>query len=606
MTKNKDEQNKNSKLGLFIIIGIVLVLVVIGIILMLLPGKENNKGLNDDLHEEQPLISKEGDRTLKVVRTDYFTDGMMPVENDDDKCGYMDVTGKVVIDYQYDSCSDFQNGYATVKKDDEYFLIDNKNKIVNKWKGVSAYLENDLVKIYSEEKYGVTDFKGKVIIPAEYESIKVYEKFIEVEKNDKYAIFDRKGKQLTEFAFDYVEAAGDRIVVELDDKYALFTVSGKQLTEFKYDELFYNELVGAGRVCIDDLCGVIDANGKEVTEINYKELGYFTKDGKVSATKDEKVYGFVDTKGKESDFQYSLTESYVNGYATVCNKDELCGVIDKNGKLVVDYKYEAVLTFTEDGVAFAVLDGKFGVIDAKGKVLVDFLYDGYFSFVNGFGYLYKEDDSFNKTYAIVNSKGKLIAPAIFDEVSYFHSGLANVCIDDECGFINIEGKMILGTLDIDKKIKEQEDKENEKQEEEKRKEELEEFVGYYAVGDYDTYTDYIYFKDDNTYDRQVNNTHGFEHLYGDYEFVTKNEKKYVKLSYDNEDLDEPFECYMEILSDGSLKYDEELSGKSDPLWISLAILLNDDGKDMIFKKHDKSDTKYVEDFVTDVITPDDY
>jgi len=47
-----------------------------------------------------------------------------------DKWGYIDKTGKQVIQLKYDYAEDFKNGKAKVKLDGEEFYIDKKGKKV--------------------------------------------------------------------------------------------------------------------------------------------------------------------------------------------------------------------------------------------------------------------------------------------------------------------------------------------------------------------------------------------------------------------------------------------------------------------------------------------
>ena len=87
------------------------------------------------------LVKKDGkwgyiDHTGKVVIdfeydwTDYFSEGLAAVEKDG-KCGYIDYTGKVVIDFEYYLASSFSQGLAVVRKDEKLVDIDHEGNIIN-------------------------------------------------------------------------------------------------------------------------------------------------------------------------------------------------------------------------------------------------------------------------------------------------------------------------------------------------------------------------------------------------------------------------------------------------------------------------------------------
>ncbi len=60
-----------------------------------------------------------------------FSEGLAKVEKDG-KQGFIDKTGQVVIDLEYDWVYSFSEGLAAVKKDGEYFFIDKNGNRVSK------------------------------------------------------------------------------------------------------------------------------------------------------------------------------------------------------------------------------------------------------------------------------------------------------------------------------------------------------------------------------------------------------------------------------------------------------------------------------------------
>ena len=56
-------------------------------------------------------------------------------------------------------------------------------------------------------------------------------------------------------------------------------------------------------------------------------------------------------------------------------KDGKYGFVDKNGKVVVDYKYDDATEQNSYGYAGIKKDGKWGAINSKGEVVQDTTYD---------------------------------------------------------------------------------------------------------------------------------------------------------------------------------------------------------------------------------------
>lgn len=83
-------------------------------------GDEGQKGyLNKDGVEVIPLGIYDWCRS--------FSDGLAAVSKND-KYGYINTKGKVVIDFVYDSAEEFAEGRAWVKKDGRTYLIDTEGK----------------------------------------------------------------------------------------------------------------------------------------------------------------------------------------------------------------------------------------------------------------------------------------------------------------------------------------------------------------------------------------------------------------------------------------------------------------------------------------------
>ena len=118
--------------------------------------------------------------------------------------------------------------------------------------------------------------------------------------------------------------------------------------------------------------------------------------------KKKNFYGLINTFGKETipcefysiyyDDHYTFLESFPDqyidrrlrkkfvyeDYILVCKIEEhngayKWGYYNKNGNLIIPFKYDNALPFTES-LAPVMKNGKWGFIDKKGKVVISFIY----------------------------------------------------------------------------------------------------------------------------------------------------------------------------------------------------------------------------------------
>ena len=230
-----------------------------------LVGIEGKFGfINENGEEIVPLKYVNGDDNC------YFSDGLAMVvtkpEEDIWKYGYVNKSGKEVIEPIYDEARRFQEGLAVVKKDD---------------------------------MYGYIDTNGKEVIPFLYDTANDFVDGIAVVSTDsKYQIIDNKGKAITKPIYDYYGGISEGLAfMGKDDLYGLVDKNGKEIIPFDYS---WGEIdkcqEGFIRVNKNGKWGYLDKNGKQVIPCIYDKVGYFS-DGFAVVSKGG-VYGYIDKEGK--------------------------------------------------------------------------------------------------------------------------------------------------------------------------------------------------------------------------------------------------------------------------------------------------------------------
>lgn len=152
----------------------------------------------------------------------HYTEDLTPVQNKKTKkWGFVDRTGKIVVDYQFDTVAYFIEDLALVKLNDKYGFIDKKGKtVIDHQFEEAGYFFDGLARVRLNNRYGFIDKTGKMVIDCRFDEVSVFHENLAVVKlNNKYGFIDKTGKIVIACQFDragyFVEGLAK---VELNEK----------------------------------------------------------------------------------------------------------------------------------------------------------------------------------------------------------------------------------------------------------------------------------------------------------------------------------------------------------------------------------------------------
>ena len=184
-----------------------------------------------------------------------FHEGLAAFKRDG-KAGFIDVTGKVVIEPQWDEARDFSESLAAVKQNGLVGFIDKSGKPVIKphWEMVDDF-HDVLAAVKENGKCGFIDKTGKVVIKTEWDDAMVFRDGYAVVSrgNNKWGAIDKQGK----------------LVIPLEWE-TLFPCSLSLEPAPQYDGA--REVVrppNEKRACVD-------SKGKLVTDPSFEKIGGFS------------------------------------------------------------------------------------------------------------------------------------------------------------------------------------------------------------------------------------------------------------------------------------------------------------------------------------------
>lgn len=152
-------------------------------------------------------------------------------------------------------------------------------------------------------------------------------------------------------------------------------------------------------------------------------------------------YGLMNRSGEMVvEAKYDLIEELENpGYVKASN-DDLFGVIDVNGNVIVPLKYDYVGRMSED-IIIVREDGMYGFYDKHGNLVAPIEYKEIREFVGGMARFRGV-----KKFGFINTKGEHIVDAFADEAENFKEGACLVTMNNNIGLMNLNGDWVAAPM----------------------------------------------------------------------------------------------------------------------------------------------------------------
>ena len=385
----------------------------------------------------------------------------------------------VEITRKYDKISGFSEDVARIKKDNKCGFIDMKGNIIIPLEYDYALdFENDVVVIQKSEKYGLIDKEGHISIPVEYDSLLPLsfkyaklastiarlpnnmqwdnkDNLLMALKNKKWGIINTKGDIEVPFVYDAVFFFSEGLAMVMkDDKWGAINTKGDIIISLEYDDITPVEN-GLYLVEKNEKVGMINTNGEIEIPIEYNRPFMKHSDNIIMISKDEKV-GYIDKQGNVLiPFEYDLC-IYNDGYILAC-KNKKWGMIDINENIMMPFTFDwmcffgngmellktetlsnGTLSFTPESNIVVLKDSQYGIIDRQGNIVVPIEYDEITYISNNLAGIKKGDK-----WGVVNMERNIVLPIEYDEITYISNNLAGIKKGDKWGVVNMEGSFVI-------------------------------------------------------------------------------------------------------------------------------------------------------------------
>lgn len=332
----------------------------------------------------------------------------------------------------------YNGEYKEKSEETSKCYIQNENEVANFSLGSNKIYKLDLTKTNENYEYEYTKKPVKAKEGILYATSEAIEKAFNISfqyDQDKnriimytmpYLIQNYSGKVLD---YGYTEISDvfankktilqDMLVVKKGENkniYGVIDTQGKNVLEAKYDNITYLPDVGDFLVENNKKVGILSKNGETKVQIMYDSIELMDYDAGLYVVKKDNKYGVIDLQGKTKiyiendeigiDSSKFEQNNIKNKYLLADNlipvrKDKLWGLYDKNGKQIVDFKYDSfgyiastnkdalnLLVIPDYNVIVACKDKKYTLLNQVGKELFAPIADDIYMNISGGEKLY--------------------------------------------------------------------------------------------------------------------------------------------------------------------------------------------------------------------------
>jgi len=303
---------------------------------------------------------------------------------------------------------------------------------------------------FSQRKYGFINLKNEVVIPAKFDGAKNFKNGLAaVRINGLWGFINTKGEMVIQPKYgtvlDFDGPIAKVSIAEINymqtGTYTYINQKGEDVTEAAIlgEPAFFNGLKPA--IAENGKYGYKNNKGVMVIPAIYDDANEFNGSGWATCYKDG-FMGCVNTSGKVVvPFTFKFIQTGFGKYIAAQTQNGECRIYNSDdGTFIKIEGINDIYAFEKSGITTFKSGNKFGIINTKGKILCPAIYDH--TSTNNEGLIKVFTNGQLQIYDILNNK---ILATIPNAKGYgtISNGITQIEIDEKCGFIDKYGKTII-------------------------------------------------------------------------------------------------------------------------------------------------------------------
>jgi hypothetical protein len=261
-------------------------------------------------------IDKSGTAKFELKEAKYvhnFSEGLALFQSTDKKWGFVDKSGKIVINAQFESAGYFKEGLAPIKQTDKWGFIDKSEKIViNPQFDDGNYFLSGKAAFKNGKQWGFVDKKGSYIINPQFDwATDFTEGMAAVQIGKQYGYINEKGNIEINPQFDNAASFSNGLAkIKQGDKYGYIDKKGKIEINPQFDlaSSFVNDIAFVQSA---NKWGLIDKKGKYLVNPQFDNIQWWQWTVNFSVKSD-----YYDIDGFVNKFLERFTDTTIDGFGT--------------------------------------------------------------------------------------------------------------------------------------------------------------------------------------------------------------------------------------------------------------------------------------------------